>query len=125
MSLETPSACPDCGGSLREITLFGRGMSNPLSGIAVDAAVVHFAAAQARPGFWLGMFDAEGTVQSLLCDECRRVFLYAAPYQGDRSASRGDATDDSLHCLECGSLMQPDQQQCPQCGWSYTAEQAE
>jgi hypothetical protein len=119
MSLNLPSACSDCGGSLREVTLFGRGIQNAVSGIAQDTAVVHFAAAQAKRGFWLGMFDAEGTVHSLLCGNCRRVFLYAAPYADEASDS------DALHCLECGTLLQPDQQQCPACAWSYQAEAAE
>lgn len=113
-----PSTCPDCGGSFRKITLFGRGMQNPVSGAAHDAAVVHYAAAQARRGFWLGMFDAEGTIDALLCGECSRVFLYASPYADAESAAAGDA----LHCLECGTLMQPDQQRCPSCGWTYSGE---
>jgi hypothetical protein len=120
MSIHLPSACPDCSGSLREITLFGRGIQNPVSGMAHDAAVVHYAAAEAKRGFWLGMFDAEGTVRSLLCEGCGRVFLYASPY-----ASETSAESDALHCLVCGGLMPPDQQQCAKCGWTYAGEQAE
>ncbi len=106
-----------CGGSLREVTLFGRGLHNPVSDVAQEAAVVHYAAAQAKRGFWLGMFDAEGTVRSLLCGSCQRVFIYAAPYADEAADS------DSLHCLECGTLMQPNQQQCPACGWTTRALQ--
>jgi hypothetical protein len=71
--------CPDCGGSLKAITLFGRGPQNPLSGAATDAEVVYYANAQTKRSSILSMFDAAGTVVATCCDNCRRIFLHGIP----------------------------------------------
>jgi hypothetical protein len=68
--------CPDCGGELEAVTLFGRGPENPLSGAAIDAAVLHYADPDGKRGWAFGMLTPKGRVQSLLCTSCRRIFLY-------------------------------------------------
>lgn len=74
-----PTQCPDCEESLREVALFGRSAQNPVTGAAVDTAVVYYTDAEATRSTWLQMFDAEGEVRSMLCRACGRIFLYGSP----------------------------------------------
>jgi len=71
--------CPDCGGGLTAIKLFGRGWENPVSGAAIDAEVVHYAEADAVRSTFKSMFTETGTVRATLCGECRRIFLHGDP----------------------------------------------
>jgi hypothetical protein len=71
-----PVTCVDCAGALREIVLFGRGEVHPITGSAVDAAVIHYTDANAVRGAWLGLFQISGDVKSLMCSACGRIFLY-------------------------------------------------
>lgn len=77
-----PTACPDCGGSLKDVTLFGRGPANPLSGAATDAAVMFYTDAEAVRSPWLAMLEVEGEVHSMLCRACGRIFFYGVPTTG-------------------------------------------
>jgi hypothetical protein len=71
--------CPDCGGNLTAIKLFGRGWENPVSGAAIDAEVVHYAEADAQRSTFKSMFTEAGTVHATLCGKCRRIFLHGDP----------------------------------------------
>jgi hypothetical protein len=74
-----PSACPDCAGPLHEITLFARSAENPISGAAIDTAVVYYTGAEATRSTWLSMFQVRGEVRTLMCGKCARIFLYGVP----------------------------------------------
>src|SRR6476619_7439884 len=106
-----PTSCPDCAGTMREVTLFGRSAVNPLSGAGVDAAVVYFTGADATRSIWLSMFKVEGNVRSLLCRECGRMFLYGVPMDAPSA--------EPIECLQCGSKIEAGQSKCPKCGWSW------
>ncbi len=73
------NACPDCGGLLQGIALFGRGPSNPLSGAAIDTAVLYYTDAGAKRSRWLEMLEEQGTVETSMCTACHRIFLYGIP----------------------------------------------
>jgi len=68
--------CPDCNGELTKITLFGRGWENPISGIAVDTELSFYTDEEAKRGNFAGMFKAKGSVESFVCNDCGRIFLY-------------------------------------------------
>lgn len=110
-----PTACPDCGGAMREIILFGRGPQNPLSGAACDTAVVHYTDAKATRSAWLEMFDVEGEVRSMLCRKCNRLFLYGLPNANSDSVE----LEETIACLTCGTPIDASGSICPRCGWSY------
>jgi hypothetical protein len=77
-----PIVCADCGGPLEAVALFGRGPQNPLTGVAIDAALQYYTDAGAnRTSLWwgAGMLTAKGTVQASMCTSCRRIFLYGIP----------------------------------------------
>jgi hypothetical protein len=74
-----PTTCPDCGGALRAITLFGRGPQNPISGAATDTAVIYYTDAEANRSPWLSMLDIQGEVRTLMCRGCNRLFFYGVP----------------------------------------------
>ena len=77
--------CPDCGGTLVPIRLFGRGPLNPFTGAAIAADVAYYADEPARRGKLLAsiwkplMFKASGSVRAARCTACDRIFLHAAP----------------------------------------------
>ncbi len=73
------SPCPDCGGALVAIKLFGRGWKNPISGAAVDAEVMYYADEHTKRSGLLSMFEEAGTVRATMCSGCRRIFLHAVP----------------------------------------------
>jgi uncharacterized OB-fold protein len=73
---DLPNACPDCGDSLQPVQLFGRGPANPLSGAALDAAVIYYTDAGAERSTWLSKFEEKGRVEARMCASCRRIFLY-------------------------------------------------
>jgi hypothetical protein len=74
-----PNTCPDCGGTLRPIQLFGRGPANPLSGAATDTVVAYYTEAGAERSTWLAMFQEAGRVHASMCAGCHRIFLYGSP----------------------------------------------
>jgi hypothetical protein len=76
-----PDVCPDCGGTLEAILLFGRGPQSPV-GAAIDTAVAYYARADADRGFWMRMFEAAGEVHAGMCISCRRILLYGVPNPG-------------------------------------------
>lgn len=78
-----PTTCPDCAGPLFAVTLFGRSSRNPVSGAAIDAAVVYYTNAEATRSTWLSMFEVEGEVRSMMCRACGRLFLYGEPKERD------------------------------------------
>ena len=47
-----PKACPDCGGTLEAVLLFGRGPQSP-----VGAAVAYYAQSGAAPSLLMQMYD--------------------------------------------------------------------
>jgi hypothetical protein len=64
------------------VTLFGRGPENPLSGAAVDTALVYYTDGDPERGsVWLGfgMLTPKGKVRTLMCTACQRFFFYGAP----------------------------------------------
>jgi hypothetical protein len=64
------------------VTLFGRGPENPISGAAIDAALLYYTdAAGERGSVWwgFGMLTPKGTVRTMMCTACRRIFLYGTP----------------------------------------------
>jgi hypothetical protein len=71
--------CPDCGADLVEIKLFGRSGENPLSGAAIDTAVVYYAHVEARRGWAFGMLKEQGGVRATICTSCHRIFLHGVP----------------------------------------------
>jgi uncharacterized OB-fold protein len=75
---DLPNACPDCGGSLQPVQLFGRGPVSPISGAARDAAVIYYTDAGAERSAFLAMFEEKGRVEARMCASCRRIFLYGA-----------------------------------------------
>jgi len=109
-----PTICPDCAGSMREVTLFGRGLQKSVSAAAVDAAVVHYTDAKATRSTWLSMFQVEGDVRSMLCRACGRLFLYGVP-KPDPDPSLAE----TINCLQCGAQIEASHSKCPMCGWSY------
>ena len=113
-----PTACPDCSGTMREITLFGRSSQNPISGAAIDAAVVYYTDAEAARSTLMQMFNVEGEVRSLMCRECGRLFLYGVPKPDEDAPSA-----EQFECLQCGTLIEAGQLKCTKCGWSYAVAQ--
>lgn len=107
-----PMVCVDCGGVLNSVTLFGRGNPNPLSG-AADDSDLHFATGEASRRGMFGMFQADGVVRTLRCEDCSRIFLYGV--LNEDLAGYSETTD----CLQCGGRIGPDQESCPHCGWTY------
>ncbi len=80
MSKSVPAnQCPDCNGGLEDIKLFGRSWKNPLSGAAIDAEVMYYAAANAKRSSMMSMYEEAGTVRATMCHECRRIFLHGIP----------------------------------------------
>jgi len=73
--------CPDCGAALVEIKLFGRGAENPLSGAAIDTAVVYFSDADASRSWGFAMLKEKGMVRATICPSCHRIFLYGVPLE--------------------------------------------
>jgi uncharacterized OB-fold protein len=73
------TVCPDCGGELAPVKLFGRGSENPFSGAAIDTELSYYTDADAQRGTWLGMFTERGRVRTTLCQSCRRLFLHGFP----------------------------------------------
>ncbi len=109
-----PSRCPDCAGSMRAVQLFGRGPKNPVSGAAVDAAVVHYADGETSRSTWLEMFDVAGEVRAMMCQACGRIFLYGTP-----RSEKAPSLDETIACFQCGANLDGTQSRCPKCGWSY------
>jgi hypothetical protein len=68
--------CPDCNGDLTKIILFGRGWENPISGIAIDAELGFYAEDEAGRSGITGMFKPEGRVESYICNDCGRIFMF-------------------------------------------------
>ena len=68
--------CPDCQGDLTKIKLFGRGWENPITNMAVDADLGFYAHEEAERGDFSGMFKPAGQVESYLCHDCGRIFLF-------------------------------------------------
>jgi predicted RNA-binding Zn-ribbon protein involved in translation (DUF1610 family) len=75
----TNRKCPDCGGEMTQIKLFGRSWENPLSGVALDADVGFYTDVEADRGTFTGKFKPKGTVESFLCSSCGRVVMFGAP----------------------------------------------
>jgi hypothetical protein len=71
--------CPECGSELTPITLFGRGPENPLSGAAVDAALLYYVEQGAGRSMMLGMFTEIGHVLAAICPSCRRIAFRGQP----------------------------------------------
>ena len=63
-----PTACPDCGGPLRPIQL-----------MIGQVRQLGYWEEGAKKNFWTSTWTAAGTVQTLACSDCRRVFQYAVP----------------------------------------------
>jgi hypothetical protein len=74
----TDKVCPDCSGELTKIILFGRGWKNPITGLAVDSEIGFYADEEAQMGDFTGMFKPTGSVESFICSNCGRIFLYGA-----------------------------------------------
>jgi hypothetical protein len=72
----TDKKCPDCNGELTKIKLFGRGWQNPITGLAVDSEMGFYTDEEANRGSMTGMFKPTGSVESFLCSDCGRIFLY-------------------------------------------------
>jgi hypothetical protein len=68
--------CPDCKGKLTGIKLIGSGWENPISGIGVQTELRSYSAAEAQRGSILGRFPQAGKVESFMCNDCGRIFLY-------------------------------------------------
>lgn len=116
-----PTECPDCDGELREVTVIA---DAPRSGYAVGEAIVdRYAPADAKRSFWTGKFPTEGTVRSLMCQTCGRLFQYCVSHVGvEAETLEIPEAVEILNCLECGTRMEPTQQECPRCGWNYSNE---
>ncbi len=72
----TNNKCPDCNGELTKIILFGRSWENPLSRAASDADLSFYAEGEAKRSGLSGKFKPKGDVESFLCNECGRIFLF-------------------------------------------------
>jgi DNA-directed RNA polymerase subunit RPC12/RpoP len=68
--------CPDCSGELVKVKVFGRGWENPISKLAIDAEFGFYTEDNSERNDFLGMFKANGTVDSYLCSDCGRIFFY-------------------------------------------------
>jgi len=68
--------CPDCKGKLTAIKLIGTGWENPLTGIAVQTDLRSYSEADAQRGSFSGVFPQTGQVESFMCNDCGRIFLY-------------------------------------------------
>ena len=68
--------CPDCKGKLTAIKLIGAGWENPLTGIGVQTELGSYSATDAQRGSILGRFPQAGKVESFMCNDCGRIFLY-------------------------------------------------
>ncbi|MBM79418.1 MAG: hypothetical protein CMJ78_02335 [Planctomycetaceae bacterium] len=77
-----PDGCPDCGGVLNPITLFGREEYNLLQGLGVDAGVQYYSDASNEPGIFYGRYSISGRVRASMCSSCRRIFLHGVPESG-------------------------------------------
>ena len=77
-----PDGCPDCGGVLNAIALFGREEFNLRQGLGVDAGVQYYSAASNEQGFFSGRYSISGRVKSSMCSSCHRIFLHGVPESG-------------------------------------------
>jgi hypothetical protein len=73
--------CPECGSELTPIMLFGRGPENPLTGAAVDAALLYYVEKGAGRSMMLQKFSEIGHVLAAICSSCRRIVLRGQPKQ--------------------------------------------
>ena len=64
--------CPDCKRAMTGIRMIDKACRPP-------HAALEYAAAEAKPGIWLGHFPIEGRIEGFMCDKCGRVLLYAVP----------------------------------------------
>jgi len=66
--------CPDCGGQMSAIFIVDK---------SHDSGGRHRALQFTLPGekrsFFMQKFPIAGTVDSVVCHDCRRIFLYAGP----------------------------------------------
>ena len=77
-----PDGCPDCGGVLNAIALFGREEFNLRQGLGVDAGVQYYSAASNEQGFFTGRYSISGLVKASMCSTCHRIFLHGVPESG-------------------------------------------
>ena len=77
-----PDGCPDCGGVLNAIALFGREEFNLRQGLGVDAGVQYYSAASNEQGFFTGRYSISGRVKASMCSTCHRIFLHGVPESG-------------------------------------------
>ncbi|HEX8199838.1 MAG TPA: hypothetical protein VF590_05080 [Isosphaeraceae bacterium] len=71
--------CPECGGPLHPIQLFGRGPTNPLGGAAIDAELSYYTDEDAQRSLMHRMFTESGFVLAAICSDCRRIVLRGQP----------------------------------------------
>lgn len=69
--------CPDCGGTLVNIKLLDATESTR-SGEGMGHVEMSYAAPEASASFFTRSVAKSGTVKAKLCNECGRIFLYAA-----------------------------------------------
>ena len=62
--------CPDCGGVLTTIALFGRKEFNLRQGLGVDAGVQYYSAASSEQGIFAGRYSISGDVRASMCSSC-------------------------------------------------------
>ena len=77
-----PDGCPDCGGVLNAIALFGREEFNLRQGLGVDAGVQYYSEASNEQGFFTGRYSISGRLRASMCSSCRRIFLHGVPDNG-------------------------------------------
>ncbi len=74
MSDAVERACPECGATMRPISIIDRSRLNELR--SMDS-VLTYASPEAKPGFWSGSIPSAGVVSAFACTECGRILLYA------------------------------------------------
>jgi hypothetical protein len=79
MACNTRRGCSNCGKDLVEISILDRAHAGNAKGL-------QYTSPHATRGFWSGAYGADGEIESFMCPECGRVYLYARPKKHEWSA---------------------------------------
>jgi hypothetical protein len=73
----TTNKCPDCSGDLYNIKLLDA-TDSTRSGEGMSHVEMSYAAPEASASFFTRSVAKSGTVKAKLCNQCGRIFMYAA-----------------------------------------------
>ena len=73
--------CPDCKGILRRIQIVDATELQP-GGRGTRHASLEYAAENAKPSMLGSHVTTEGVVRAVICEDCKRIFLYGEETNG-------------------------------------------